>query len=273
MDVAALERMKRQLELQEELGFGPQLREIERALEGVPEEMPYEQLLGAIHDTRSEVAGLESALRAAEGALATHQQHIADLERVGADYAAQIRDAELALAGQENRQRLVNEALETAYGWFLEDKEALSKLGGEALTQAALVDEQTQLLISTTRTFAESEAAAAVAAINAALEAFRTAQMEMAAGLGGQPLNTGPTDTGTTLPFAGSYDGGGIVPGPRGRAYWAVVHGGEAIGQPAAGGSVVHVHLDGQFYGLTAGLAEDLVVSGYYAAKRKGRID
>jgi murein DD-endopeptidase MepM/ murein hydrolase activator NlpD len=34
------------------------------------------------------------------------------------------------------------------------------------------------------------------------------------------------------LPFAGSFGGGGIVPGPVGKPYAAVVHGGEEIGQP-----------------------------------------
>lgn len=42
-------------------------------------------------------------------------------------------------------------------------------------------------------------------------------------------------------PFGGSFRDGGVVPGPVGAARTAIVHGGEVIGQPGAGGAHVTV--------------------------------
>ena len=44
--------------------------------------------------------------------------------------------------------------------------------------------------------------------------------------------------SGNLLPFGGSFQSGGIVPGPAGQPYAVVAHGGEAIGQPAGGVNV-----------------------------------
>jgi hypothetical protein len=66
-----------------------------------------------------------------------------------------------------------------------------------------------------------SQASAAIQALQAAFNAFHAGQVAAAAALG--------IPAGAPIPIGLGFDTGGVVPGPRGAARLAVVHGGETI--------------------------------------------
>ena len=63
-----------------------------------------------------------------------------------------------------------------------------------------------------------------------------------------------------TMPFAGSFGGGGVVPGPIGQPYAAVVHGGETYTPPGGGG--IQVIINGSITGTPRGKDPVEVVIG-----------
>lgn len=242
--IEALQKQMEILRLEGSLQFDEPMRRLKQAIEGIPQEMTFDQAMQEIAATKAEIAGLEGALSAAQRAVQEQERYIRSLDQAQKDLNAQIQQAQTELATQEERQKAVTRALETAYTWFINDRTKLQEMGAEAVTQARVVDEATRALLDATTLYAQGQANEAVRAINAALEAYRLAQAEMMNGLvanGGNPI----PPPAPNLPVAGAYASGGTVPGPLGAPYWALVHGGETITPPGTGGGDVHIHVSG----------------------------
>jgi len=182
--VAALQKQQNVMELTNSLKFDEQLRKIGQAIEGVPKEMTFAAIMADVKGTQERIRDLEGAVASANSAVRDQEGYIRALERANRDISAAIQSTQDQLQGAEAKQKAVTAALTTAYTWYLNDKQALEDMGTTATTQAALVDKACTDLLTVTTQYAQDQSAAAVAAINAALDAYRVAQAEMAKGLG-----------------------------------------------------------------------------------------
>ena len=233
--IAELEKQREILRLQYGLTFDDLLRQLKEAAEGTEKELTFEEALEQIGATKAEIANLTGELAAAEAAVRGQEAALRAMEQAGYALSKQIQLLQADLTLQEAKQKLVNEALQTAFTWLLEDKKKIEELGPAAVESASLVDEQTRLLLEATRTYAEGEAAAAITAIQAALDEFNRAKAEMAQG-----LTIRVTRVEETVSAPASTDGNRALGGPvrAGGLYLVGEHGPELF-QPQQNGQII----------------------------------
>lgn len=124
--VSALQRMLDKLNLEESLTYDEKLAKIREAAQGAQQELSFEEALAGASHYREEVTNLTAQLRSMEEASIALQASIAEMQK--------------SLAEQEARQRAVNEALQIAYKWYLEDRPKVLALGEAGAEVAATMD-------------------------------------------------------------------------------------------------------------------------------------
>ncbi|MBI2934668.1 MAG: tape measure protein [Chloroflexi bacterium] len=179
-----LQKILEKLELTKDLKFDEALKKLADAANGVTEELTFEDALAQIEATKNEISGLEGQLSAAKLAAEAQTAAIAAMQAASEEMTKAIQQMERDLETQEKRQKLVNDALEIAYKWFTDDRLKMIAMGDTAAEQTAIIDDKTRDLLTLTTTYAQGEAAAAVAAIQAAVDEYKKARALMAAGLG-----------------------------------------------------------------------------------------
>ena len=233
--IAELEKQREILRLQYGLTFDDLLRQLKEAAEGTEKELTFEEALEQIGATKAEIANLTGELAAAEAAVRGQEAALRAMEQAGYALSKQIQLLQADLTLQEAKQKLVNEALQTAFIWLLEDRKKIEELGPAAVESASLVDEQTRLLLEATRTYAEGEAAAAITAIQAALDEFNRAKAEMAQG-----LTIRVTKIEETVSAPASTDGNRALGGPvRAGGLYLVGERGPELFQPQQNGQII----------------------------------
>ena len=182
---AELEKMLEAMRLQKSLKYDEQLRRIQEAAKGLPAEMPFEEALRQIGETKGRISGLEGDLAGTQAAIKGAQAAIAAMGEAGYELNKQLQVLQEELQGAEGRQDAVNGSLSEAYTWLVEQRPELIKYGAEWLTQVTLVDQETRRLVSLTRQAIEDESNRAIQMINDALLAYRSMRAEIAINGGG----------------------------------------------------------------------------------------
>lgn len=173
------EAMEKLLEILREtkgLRFDEQLRMLKEAANPLPAEMPFEQALAAIKATKIEIGNLEGQLAGAEAAVRAQEAAIRALDEASYQISQSIQTLRTQLTLEEERHKAVTEALKVAYEWYIKDREKIMELGGEAVTQAQIIDAETSRLLLDISSLAQDEAAAAIGAINAMVATYEDAR-------------------------------------------------------------------------------------------------
>lgn len=170
--IPELEKMLEIMRLTGSLKYDEQLRRIGEAAKGIPQELTFGDAISQIVNTKAEIGNLEGQLVTAQLAVTNQEAAIAALTEAGRLLSISIQDVQEQLRLEEQRQALVNEGLKIAYQWFLDDAVKMAEMGTAAVDASIGVDTATRALLSTITTFAQSEAAAANAAIQSSIDKY-----------------------------------------------------------------------------------------------------
>jgi hypothetical protein len=207
-----LRRQERMLHLEQSLKFDPALRRIEQEAKGIPAEMTEAAAIKNIQATKKEIGALEKQLAAAKEATAAQEKRIKDLEKANEGLSRAIKETQRDLELQEERQRLVNDALAKAYQWLMLDREKFEELGLSGTQAVQDMDTATRGILSTVRLHAESDSKAAIEAIEKVIKKAKEAERELAKMVFAPP--PGPTNA---VPLPGgvrAYAEGGVLTEP-----------------------------------------------------------
>ena len=198
-----------------------------------PAEMTYEAAMESIAATKGEISGLTGEIAVQEARL-TRQQ--AALARVAAE-AERLNDAlqgyQAGLQAAQQAQTLVNQGLELAYSWFLQDRQAMLELGGEAATQVAIMDGKARELLGGVSAFASDTTTIASETLAGMIATFESSSAEAVIAVNLE-LAKIPRDIYTYHHIVRVYDGGSSGPSPtqptpiQGRASGGPVYAGQA---------------------------------------------
>jgi predicted nucleic acid-binding Zn-ribbon protein len=280
----ALQQQLRSLELMRSLQYDEKLRLLQAQAGATPAETTYEAAMAAIAATKGEISGLTSEIAVQEAKL-TRQQ--AALARVAAE-AERLNDAlqgyQAGLQAAQQAQTLVNQGLELAYSWFLQDRQAMLELGGEAAAQVAIMDGKARELLGGVSAFASDTTTIASETLAGMIATFESssAQAVIAVNL---ELAKIPRDIYTYHHIVRVYDGGSSGPAPtqptpiQGRASGGPVYAGQAyiVGEegpelfvPRLTGSIVPGGGTGRGSAGAGGIViERLVVEGTVISERE----
>lgn len=280
----ALQQQLRSLELMRSLQYDEKLRLLQAQAGATPAEMTYEAAMESIAATKGEISGLTSEIAVQEAKLMRQQ---ASLARVAAE-AERLNDAlqgyQAGLQAAQQAQTLVNQGLELAYNWFLQDRQAMLELGGEAAAQVAIMDGKARELLGSVSAFASDTTTIASETLAGMIETFESssAQAVIAVNL---ELAKIPRDIYTYHHIIRVYDGGSSGPSPtqptpiQGRASGGPVYAGQAyiVGEegpelfvPRLTGSIVPGGGTGRGSAGAGGIViERLVVEGTVISERE----
>lgn len=253
-----LEKMLEQLRLMYELRYDERLRLLQEAAEPPAPEISYEEALAGIGQAHREMDRLTQQIIEQEAALQAQQAAIDALKAAGEGLNETLRVFQEQLQRAQERQSLVNQALEIAYKWFLEDRQKMVEMGGEAAHQAAVVDVAARELLASVSDFAGDTTAISEETLAGLITSFQQSSASAVLAVADN-LGQIPTDIWTTHHVVTVYEGGG-VPMPRagggpvesGRAYIVGERGPELF-VPRDSGIIYPARRDG--FGAAAGTA------------------
>ncbi len=136
----ALERFLEMLRLQYGLKFDEQLALIGEAAGEAEEELSFEDAIKAIGATKAEIDKLTGAVDAQKAAMAAQKELVDSLQRAMESLNGVLDALKGQLEEAERKQKLVNDALELALGWFIKDRQAMIDMGGAAADQVPIID-------------------------------------------------------------------------------------------------------------------------------------
>ncbi|MGI6376427.1 MAG: tape measure protein [Anaerolineae bacterium] len=280
----ALRDQLRALQLMQSLQFDERLRLLQQAAAEEISETTYEAALEAIVATKQEISDLSAAL-AQQEARALRQE--AALAKVRAE-AERLNDAlqgyQAQLQAAQQAQTLVNQGLELAYSWFLQDRQAMLELGGEAAAQVAIMDGKARELLGGVSAFASDTTTIASETLAGMIATFESSSAEAVIAVNLE-LAKIPRDIYTYHHIVRVYDGGSSGPSPtqptpiQGRASGGPVYAGQAyiVGEegpelfvPRLTGSIVPGGGTGRGSAGAGGIViERLVVEGTVISERE----
>ncbi len=200
-----LQKQLEQLQLMQSLSYDEKLKLLQQAANPLAPEMSYEGALSGIRDTQAQMAKItaeitaqeqaisrqQAAIKAQEEVIAAQMRAVEALQAAGEALNETLRTYQEQLQGVQRHQGLVNEGLETAYKWFLEDREKMLEMGGAAAEQVPIIDEKMRELLSGVNQFAGDTSAAAQDTLSKLIDSARlssaTAVAEIDASLGQIP--------------------------------------------------------------------------------------
>ena len=241
-----LEAALKQLQALEDVQFDEKLRLIAEAAGESRNELSFDQALTSIAATKNAIASLTGQISSQEAAIRNQQNAIQGMQFAADALNRTLVEFQLQLRQAEANQQLVTQALQLAFTWLIQDREKMMEMGAEGVAQSAIVDEATRALLTAIDLYAsgvkDSVSGNLEGVVRAYEDALRRAQI-IVSQMPAIPSLSVPVSVGE-MPFAGSFAGGGVVPGPVGAPAWAIVHGGEPIGR-AAGGVSVYITVQG----------------------------
>ncbi len=161
-----LSKILETLQLTKDLKYEEQLEAIKKAAEGVKAEMNYEDVIAQVISTKTNIDNLTGSITAQQGVVNSLQVTADALNRTLAAYQLQLSDSEL-------RQSTMNDALELAYGWFLEDREKILEMGGSAVEVADTMDVKTQALLAAVNQAATDTSTTSTATLAAMVNQYK----------------------------------------------------------------------------------------------------
>ncbi|MFH0900679.1 MAG: hypothetical protein V2A73_08635 [Pseudomonadota bacterium] len=268
-DKATLETFLAQLRLTQSLKFDEKMNLLAKAAETAVAEMDFRTALQGIFDTRERIDGLTEAITTQEVAMVRQQEVIDSIERAAEALNGTLAVYQEQLRISQERLTLLTDALKAAYDWLLSDRDKIIEMGGEAVTQAGVVDEQTRLLLRSIDLYTSSVAGGVQGTLDSIVRAYSDAvdkALAQVARLPGVPAVAGAVGVDATEAHAG----GGTVGGPMGRPRVIVAHGGERISRPWEGGGRAQpqIIITGNTF-----LADDRATAGELARLLKPELD
>ncbi len=196
-----LEKALEQLQLMKALKFEEALAKIKEAAEGVKGELTFEEAMKQIADTKDKIANLtaeigtqelaikaqQAAVNAAKAAMEAQQKVIDSInasmetqrERIDAIQEAgdrlneTLKGYQKQLEGAEAKQKLINQGLELAYKWYIEDRAKVIELGGAGVAVADTMDEKTKALLESIDQAASDTTATSSATLATLVENYK----------------------------------------------------------------------------------------------------
>ena len=146
-----IEELRRELELlqkESEYTYGDMRRQVQKAAEGVKEEMTLDAALAAIGQTKTEIDRLTSAVSAQEAAMRAQQNVINSIQAAGEALNRTLQAYQANLAEAQRKQDLLTQALQLAYNWLLNDRTKFTELGAEGERIAGVMDIKARELLA-----------------------------------------------------------------------------------------------------------------------------
>lgn len=169
----ALERYLQGLEGQYELVYQQQQRMLQQAAEGAQPEMTYEQALAEIGATKGRIAEVTAELDVQQKALEWAERALGELESAANILSQALGGLQAALQAAQQRQDVLNNALQLAYTWFLNDRQAMLNMGGAAAEQVPIIDEKARQLLLAVSNFASGTSTESIETIQAMANEFK----------------------------------------------------------------------------------------------------
>ncbi len=155
MDTATIdkqiEELRRQLDLlqkEQEYTFGDMRRQVQKAAEGVKQEMTLDEALSAVSRTKSEIDRLTGAVAAQEAAMKAQQNVINSIQAAGEALNRTLQQYQANLQEAQRKQDLLTQALQLAYNWLLNDRTKFTELGTEGERIAGVMDVKARELLA-----------------------------------------------------------------------------------------------------------------------------
>ena len=222
MNGDALRELLQQLNLIHSLRYDEQLNMLSQMAEPVTAEISYEAAASGITATLAEIINLNRALATQEARLASQERALARLQETAESLNETLGAYQANLQAAQAAQDLVNKGLETAYTWFLQDRQVMKELGGEAVTQVGIIDAKARALLGATSTFATDTSTLTSTELEKMIAGLEESSANAVIAINLE-LDKIPTDIFTYHHIVTVYDSGGSV-------------GGMASGGPAAAG-------------------------------------
>ncbi len=212
-----LRELLEQLELMRRLSYDEKLRLLQEAAEPTAPEISYEEALSGISQTLVQIDRLNIEIAKQERAIAKQERAIASLEKAGRALNETLRHYQAELQNAKAHQDAINQALELAYKWFLEDRQKMVEMGGEGVAQAQRVDAAARALLTGVNNFAGETTETATTTLEGLIEEFQLSSATAVAAVNANLL-TIPTDIYTTHHIRTVYDDAAPAPSLPGRA-------------------------------------------------------
>lgn len=229
----SLQKQLEQLQLMQSLEYDEKLRLLKNQASPLGAETTYAAAMASINATRAEIEGLTGAIAAQEAKAKRQEQALAKLRGEAERLNQALQGYQAQLQAAQAAQDLVNQGLELAYNWFLNDRAAMLAMGGEAATQVGIIDVKARELLGGVSLFAGETSEAANKAILGMVETFKTSSAEAVVAVNTE-LGKIPHDIYTYHHIVRVYDGGSSGPSPtqptpiQGRASGGPVYAGQA---------------------------------------------
>ncbi len=267
-DKGGLQAFLEQLRLTESLKFDEKMALLATAAEDAVAEMTFDAAMAGIIATKEQIDGLTEAVSTQEAAMVRQQEVIDSIDRASEALTATLSSYQEQLRLAEERQGLMTDALKLAYTWLLEDRTKIMEMGGEAVIQAGVVDEQTRILLTSLDLYALGVKGSVQGTIDAMVGAYKKGVDDALAELARLPgVPSGAPRAGGGVE---SHAGGGIVGGPVGQPRVIIAHGGERVSRPweSGGRQPVQVVVTGNTF-----LADDRTTAKEIARLLKPELD
>jgi len=226
----SLQKQLEQLQLMQSLEYDEKLRLLKNQASPPGAETTYAAAMASINATRAEIEGLTGAIAAEEARAKRQEQALAKLRGEAERLNQALQGYQAQLQAAQAAQDLVNQGLELAYNWFLNDRAAMLAMGGEAAIQVGIIDVKARELLGAVNTFAGETSEAANTAILGMVETFKTSSAEAVLAVNTE-LGKIPHDIYTYHHIVRLYETGGtaaLTPGaPAARASGGPVYAGQ----------------------------------------------
>ncbi len=143
------------LKAMKDLKFDEQLDLIKKAAGETKKEMTFTDVMKSIVETKSKIVDLTGAVSAQEAAMKTQKDMITALQEKGEKLNDTLRGYQAELKLAEKAQKDLNEALELAFKWFMDDRDKIIEMGGAAAEFVPKIDAQMRTLLAGLDTYAK----------------------------------------------------------------------------------------------------------------------
>jgi len=262
-----LQKLLDQLQLMQSLSYDEKLKLLQQAANPPAAEMSYEEALAGIGQTQGQITSLTQQIKAQEAAIKAQEKAVAALQAVSDRLNETLRQYQDQLQQAQRNQDLVNQGLQLAYTWFLEDRQKMLEMGGTASEQVGIVDQKARELLSGVSSFAGDTTKQSEDTLAGLISSFQTssaqAVLEVQKNLGNIPHDIYTYHHVVTV-YEGSSPPGRASGGPvlTGKPYIVGEEGPEVF-VPDVSGVILPARRDG--FGAAAGgdvYIDKIVVQG-----------
>ena len=191
-NLTRLQRELQRLNLQRDILYEPQLRQLQMAAAPPAPEMSFGQAMAGIQATTGLIGSLEKQLAAENATLKEQQTRLAGVRAEYELLSDSLKDLQENLKTAEAMQKLTTDALMKALLWILDERDAVIKLGGAFVQQAGIIDTKMKAMLAGFAAYSSGTTAISSKALQALVAEFSTAQAGLGLQAGGAKGFTWP---------------------------------------------------------------------------------